>query len=85
MSGSEKSPLKFENLMHSVMDKAKAATIEHMDMGGKVDMVDNLVDLFIKGNENHPKKTAENGTSQQPIDKNEKGTFILQPSMIRSI
>ena len=59
MSGSEKSPLKFENLMHSVMDKAKAATIEHMDMGGKVDMVDNLVDLFIKGNAMRAQKMTE--------------------------
>ena len=59
MSGSEKSNLNFENLMHSVMDKAKAATMKNMDMGGKVDMVDNLVDLFIKGNAMRAQKMNE--------------------------
>ena len=59
MSGSEKLNMNFENLMHSVMDKAKAATMKNMDMGGKVDMVDNLVDLFIKGNAMRAQKMTE--------------------------
>ena len=59
MTGGENSELKFENLMHSVMDKAKVATKENMDMGEKVDMVDNLVDLFIKGNAMRAQKMTE--------------------------
>ena len=41
---------KLDNLMHSVMNKAKEASKKNIEMVEKVDMVDNLVDLFIKGN-----------------------------------
>ena len=45
-----KNPHNFDNLMHSFMDLAKDETDKKMEMGTKVKMVDNLVDLFIEGN-----------------------------------
>ena len=41
---------KFDNLMHSVMAKAKKTNEKQIEMTEKVEMVDSLVDLFIKGN-----------------------------------